>query len=67
MKVKDLIKWLQEKNPEADIYIGEADGAVCHKFRGLESFLDQEGKEQTVLINYDKKKINKEKFYVKND
>jgi len=46
------------ENPEADIYVGEADGVVCHEFRGLESFLDQERKEQTVLINYDKKKIN---------
>lgn len=62
MKVKDLIKWLQEKNPEADIYVGEADGVVCHEFRGLESFLDKEGKEQTVLISYNKKKMNKEKI-----
>ena len=62
MKVKDLIKWLQEKNPEADIYVAEADGVVCHEFRGLESFLDKEGKEQIVLISYNKKKMNKEKI-----
>ena len=52
------------KNPEADIYVGEADGTVCHEFRGLESFLNKEGKEQTILINYSKKKMKKEKFYI---
>lgn len=64
MKVKDLIKWLQEKNPEADIYVGEDGGTVCHDFRGLESFLGHDKKEKTVIINYDKKKkINKNDFY----
>jgi len=32
MKVKDLIKWFQEKNPEADIYVARLMGQYAMSF-----------------------------------